>query len=362
MTRDEIVALAYRVADEEGIPRLLLLGTAQAESNLNPLARRPTTPDQDATYWPDVSGGLMQQTVLYDPDYKGGASYPGPAETARVLALQYDPERSLRVGAKNLKGRWDGTVSDDAFLAAMYKYNWPAGKGRPYSAAHAANYQRGLREARAIMAQLPNPPSAPTRDVGAEVRARVLELARKEIGKRYAGPIVGEPDSYRWGSPGWDCSSFVSAMYDRATAGQVKLVPYTDAAHDQSEWVQNPQPGDIVFYHYEDEQAAYWPHMGLWLSPTEVLDARYGKGVGIHPHVTPIGPDAQGRYRKTMRPKALARVVLPDPAPPVQDPRDLEIAHLKKLLAEANSKLGVASVDYVRGLRDLANALEALRP
>lgn len=369
MTREEIVALIYKVADEVGIPRLLLLATAIAESNLNPNARRPVSAQQDAAYWPDVSGGLMQQTVRYDPDYRGGDEYPGRAMIDQILFAQMDPERSLRVGAKNLNQKWEGTTTDEALLRTMYKYNWPGGHGKPYSADHEANYKRGLREGKEIMSQ---PTPQPTTDVGAEVRRRVIALGKLETGKRYAGPVIGEPDSYRWGNPGWDCSSFVSAMYDRATNGQVKLVPFTDAAIKQCDWVQTPQPGDIVFYNYDDDQGVEWPHMGIWLSPTEVLDARYGPGVGIHPHVTPVGPDNQGRYRKTMRPKALAGVKLPDvgPVPPTgPDPRDQEIAHLKALLDAANSKLGVATHEYVadlrglaQGINNVADALEKLTP
>lgn len=172
----------------------------------------------------------------------------------------------------------------------------------------------------------------PATDVRA-ILARVLELGRAEIGKRYAGPIVGEPDAYRWGNPGWDCSSFVSAMYERATEGQVKLTPYTETAYTQCKWRPQPEPGDIVFYHYADDQNIHWPHMGLWLSPTEVLDARFGEGVGVHPHVTPIGPTPDGRYRQTMRPKGLASVVLaPPPLPPV--PPRLTPAELKAALLE----------------------------
>lgn len=209
------------------------------------------------------------------------------------------------------------------------------------------------------------------------IQTRVIDLGRAEIGKRYAGPIINEPDAYRWGNPGWDCSSFVSAMYDRATGGQIKLTPYTDAAYRQCEWVASPVPGDIVFYNYDDDQDAVWPHMGIWLSPTEVLDARWNAdpakgGVGIHPHVTPIGPDEKGRFRRTMRPKGLANVVLapqPGTPAPVGDPRDGVIAELQKQLAdkdrrlrEAVSLLGTVSGDYADGLEFIVGELRKVKP
>jgi hypothetical protein len=57
------------------------------------------------------------------------------------------------------------------------------------------------------------------------------------------------------------------------------------------------------------------------------------------------------------------------PAPPATDPKDVviaqlqaEVANLRAAVADRNSRLGVAAVDYVKGLRDLANAYEALKP
>lgn len=217
------------------------------------------------------------------------------------------------------------------------------------------------------------PPPEPGGPMPEQVRAiltRVITLGKAEIGKRYAGPIVGEPDSYRWGDPGWDCSSFVSAMFARATDNQIKLTPYTETAYRECEWVKQPVPGCIVFYHYTDDQNIQWPHMGIWLSKDEVLDARYGKGVGIHPHVTPVGPDAQGRFRRTMLPKGLANVdVTPPPPPPTIDPKDVRIAELEALSAslradldDARMKLGVATVNYAQDLENVVKALRSLKP
>jgi lysozyme len=63
------------------------------------------------------------------------------------------------------------------------------------------------------------------------------------------------------------------------------------------------------------------------------------------------------QFRKYGKPGA----DIPMPPPPA-DPRDEQIASLKRDLDDARSKLGVASVDYVKGLRDLADSLEALKP
>lgn len=154
-------------------------------------------------------------------------------------------------------------------------------------------------------------------DTTRQILDRVIELGKAEIGKPYSGPIVGQPDSYRYGNPGYDCSSFVSEMYKRATNGAVKLVPFTDALVNQCTAQATPQAGDIVLYHYIDssQPGVYWPHTGIWLSATEVLDARYPQGVGIHPHVTPVSVSAN-KFRRVYLPTALAGPV-PPPPPPV---------------------------------------------
>jgi len=145
----DMVAISNAAADAAGIPRLLLLAAGIAESNLRADARRPADPAKDATYWPDVSGGAWQQTVRYDPAYTGGPDYPGPEETERVLALQYDPARSAKIAAENLAQKW--AMYKPNMLAALCAYNWPAGGGRPYSAAHEQNYRRGLAEAERLL-------------------------------------------------------------------------------------------------------------------------------------------------------------------------------------------------------------------
>ena len=146
----DMLAISNAAADAAGIPRLLLLAAGIAESNLRADARRPADPSKDAAYWPDVSGGAWQQTVRYDPAYRGGSEYPGPEEVERVLALQYDPARSAKIAAENLAQKW--AMYKPNTLAALQAYNWPAGAGRPYSAAHEQNYRRGLAEAEQMLA------------------------------------------------------------------------------------------------------------------------------------------------------------------------------------------------------------------
>ncbi len=151
------------------------------------------------------------------------------------------------------------------------------------------------------------------------VLQRVIELGKKEIGKPYSGPIVGQPDSYRYGDPGWDCSSFVKTMWERASGMKLFSWAYTDTIAKESTWMKDPKPGCIVVYHYPDssQNTTFWPHTGIWLSTTDVLDARYPQGVGIHKHVTPV---QQGdRFRRTYLPAKFVGGGEPDPKDPPGD-------------------------------------------
>jgi LysM repeat protein len=122
-----------------------------------------------------------------------------------------------------------------------------------------------------------------------DVLERVVDYGQSERGKPYCGPMVGEPDSMRHGNPGWDCSSFVSAMFFKATGGAVRLTAYTDAAYDQTDPVDEPHAGHIVFYQYDDNDASTssrYPHMGIWLNETQTLDCRYPHGVAVNHHLS----------------------------------------------------------------------------
>lgn len=354
-TREEVIAISNTVADEWRIPRVLLLACGIAEGNLKWNARRPASPAQDAAFWPDVSGGPWQQTVLYDPDYQGGNAYPGPAEVARVLELQYDVTRAAHVAASNLARKFrDGTETDDDenLIRDLFEYNWPAGHERPYTPQHEANYRRGLREARAILRDQPDPGASPMK------LSEVLARGRSRIGD----PYVWDGDK----PGGFDCSGFVSWCYSGT------LTSFTDAVLGETERIEKPSPGDIVLYEYTDtsQPGVRFPHMGLFLSDAKTLDARYGVGVGEHDQLV------RGTHTRYYRraPGVIvdtdaAAPLPPPPPPPPADPRDALIAQLqaentslRKDLADRNGKLGAVSVDYAGQLRTLAERLAELKP
>jgi hypothetical protein len=372
MERDEILALIYRIADEYGLPRLLLLGCAIAESNLNPRARRPTSAQQDAAFWPDVSGGLMQQTVRYDPAYRGGSTFPGVAETERVIALQLDPERSLRVGAENLKDKWrlEGSVQDDeAFLRTMYRYNWPGGLGQPYTADHQANYERGLREAREILGEAPrvvfNPQEPPhPQEEDFDCSQESLEWALYSLGRR---------PQENWLEPTMIAEGVMSRDLGLLDASGAGLAAFVRRHYGEYGYTAE----NVASVSYEDvvREAGLYPLLiggRAWNHWSGVRGYDAGQGLLLAnpaPGWKGIGQTLTRQQFTALGPFSMVRVLHPDldtappePTPPAPDPRDAEIAHLKRLLEKANSNLGVATVDYVRGLRDLADALEALKP
>src|SRR4051794_18286849 len=113
---------------------------------------------------------------------------------------------------------------------------------------------------------------------------RVIDLGRSKIWRPYSGPIVKQPESFRWGDPGYDCSSFVSIMY-RDTLGTA-LTMFTDAIANETNRIDVPQalPGDIILYRYYDkyQSGVAFLHTGLWLGGGRMLDCQYPDGLREH--------------------------------------------------------------------------------
>jgi hypothetical protein len=159
-TREDVIASSNAAADSAGIPRLLMLAAAIAESNLRADARRPADPSQDAAYWTDVSYGPWQQTVRWSQEYRDWytndapghppATFPGSDVIEAVFDHYRDLAHAARVAARQLKAHYRPTESD-AIWRALNRYNFPAGDGEPKSPANGQNYRRGIREAEAIL-------------------------------------------------------------------------------------------------------------------------------------------------------------------------------------------------------------------
>ncbi len=103
-----------------------------------------------------------------------------------------------------------------------------------------------------------------------------------------AEPYVGIP--YQWdghGNPGWDCSEWVSYIYEECF--DLAIPGYTDSIALESDLYEtdNPKIGDVVLYRYHDEEQPYttYPHTGIYLDDQWVLDSRWPDGVNVHRHL-----------------------------------------------------------------------------
>lgn len=185
----------------------------------------------------------------------------GPGVQERMTADQVNPvSDELHVFGLRVDSQWSETVADDGSI-----YRWI----RDTNTVH--RYQTGA--------------SKPTPVTSLDDKLQsVVDLGLAQGFKRYAGPCVGEPDSFRWGDPGYDCSSFVCAMYRGALS--IQLTPFTDAIADQTDTIATDDalPGDIILYRYFDssQPRVTFPHTGLWLGSGQMLDCQFHRGLGEH--------------------------------------------------------------------------------
>lgn len=383
-TRDQVIAISNRIADEVGIPRLLLLACGIAESNLRWDARRPTTAAQDQQFWPDVSPGVWQQAVRWSKEYLDWvkndmpshppAAFPGADVVAAVMEHYWDVEHAGRVAAQQLKGKYNPAEAN-AIEKALARYNWPAGGGAFASDAHAANYRRGIREAEAILgAGGPGPVNEPG------------------TGQVYHFPVQGYTGkiSLHWDVPGAvGGTDIFAAKGTPVVAIADGTVVYRVAG--------SPMGGNAVqIEHDTDGMQSYYAHgdraplvqMGQHVDGGTMLfgvgDTGNAAGKGHHLHFgmgvdIQTGSGVQSGTGTDFDAVALLRSLLaappkpgvPDPSPPSDDlaKAHAEIARLNAELAAANSKLGVGSVDYadalaeqIRQLQSIERALRALNP
>lgn len=104
-----------------------------------------------------------------------------------------------------------------------------------------------------------------------KIRARVITVAKKQIGDRYSAGSSG-PSAF-------DCSGFTRYVY-RVAAGKY-LPHYSRAQYDKVKKIRLSQarPGDLVFFLRNGAH-----HVGIYLGNGRMVDAAgYGKGVRISP-------------------------------------------------------------------------------
>jgi NlpC/P60 family len=206
--------------------------------------------------------------------------------------------------------------------------------------------------------------------VPVDLRKAMVEWARGEIGKRYAGPIVREPDWMRWGDPGYDCSSFAASAYIRIGLELAQPgTAYTDAIWGRCYEVSRDEalPGDPVFYEYNDGvQTCRFPHMGILTGPGMQIDCSITHGVMERP-LLQLG---------TVRFARLPALDAPPKPAPQPDGIIAELAkqleYKDRLLARACERIGFLTGDFADQLEEaniakgkrqarVAEGIEALR-
>lgn len=105
----------------------------------------------------------------------------------------------------------------------------------------------------------------------AKVRARIVQVAKKQLGDRYSAGSAG-PSAF-------DCSGFTLYVY-RVAAGK-HLPHYSGAQYRVVKKIalKTAKPGDLVFFLRNGAH-----HVGIYLGKGHMIDAAgYGKGVRISP-------------------------------------------------------------------------------
>lgn len=113
----------------------------------------------------------------------------------------------------------------------------------------------------------------------AQMRTRIVDVARKQIGDRYV-PGRSGPDAF-------DCSGLTRYVYRMAMG--VKLPHNSRAQYSKVKKISrsNAQPGDLVFFFENGEH-----HVGIYIGNGKMIDA---PGVGDPVRVSPISGDWWGR-------------------------------------------------------------------
>jgi hypothetical protein len=185
--------MANEQADAQGFLALLL-----AESNLDEMARRPVRPVDDLAYWPDVSGGIAQQTVRFAPI---GDQSPSRTNIDAVMARLFEVDYALDLAAAQY-GHYYRQTGD--WQEACAKYNGgPFATWHTIPAANRANYARAYTEAAAYLGDTA---PAPAPD---EVALRQRYLRHLEVN-------TGTPYVFGGKVPGaYDCSGLLTDTAQR---------------------------------------------------------------------------------------------------------------------------------------------------
>ena len=106
---------------------------------------------------------------------------------------------------------------------------------------------------------------------GKTLRARIVALAKAQVGDRYAAGATG-PDAF-------DCSGLVRYVYGTVTGRQLPHYSKNQLKAMKRVRLVDAKPGDLVFFFKGSSH-----HVGIYIGNDQMVDAAgYGKGVRVSP-------------------------------------------------------------------------------
>ena len=104
-----------------------------------------------------------------------------------------------------------------------------------------------------------------------QVRSRIVEVAKKQVGDRYSAGSSG-PSAF-------DCSGLTRYVYKVATGKELPHHSRSQYAKVKKVSRKNARPGDLVFFFGGGAH-----HVGIYIGNGKMVDAAgYGKGVRVSP-------------------------------------------------------------------------------
>jgi cell wall-associated NlpC family hydrolase len=104
-----------------------------------------------------------------------------------------------------------------------------------------------------------------------QVRTRIVQVAKKQVGDRYSAGSAG-PSAF-------DCSGLTRYVYKVVTGKELPHQSHAQYARVTKVSRQNARPGDLVFFFRGGAH-----HVGIYIGNGKMVDAAgYGKGVRVSP-------------------------------------------------------------------------------
>lgn len=157
----DVSAAVNTCADRERCSARGLVALMCAESGLDEKARRPVHPKQDAAYWPDNSGGIAQQTVLYARGFGLGDGTPTRTNIDLVMhTLMTNVELAINIASRQYGAYY--RLTGDHFESCARYNGGPGATWASIPQANQANYLEGW--AQSALYVVADPAPSPTED------------------------------------------------------------------------------------------------------------------------------------------------------------------------------------------------------